>query len=76
VGRTARKAGVTPVVGYKLTTQGSFLEVWEAEDKRTLERFMQELDALGYKKYYDEVLMMGERAEGWIERGEERKSDQ
>ena len=76
VGRTARKAGVTPVVGYKLTTQGSFLEVWEAEDKRTLERFMQELDALGYKNYYDEVLMMGERAEGWIERGEERKSDQ
>lgn len=66
VGRVARKAGVTPVVGYKLTTRGSFLEVWEADDRATLERFKKELDGLGYKKYYDEVLMLGERAASWI----------
>ncbi len=66
VGRTARKAGVTPVVGYKLTTQGSFLQVYEADDKQTLERFMGELDALGYKKYYDQALMLGERSGNWI----------
>jgi hypothetical protein len=66
VGRVARKVGVTPVVGYKLTTQGSFLEVWEADDQATLERFKQELNALDYKKYYDQVLMQGERSEAWI----------
>ncbi len=66
VGRTARKAGVTPIVGYKLTTQGSFLQIYEADAKPTLERFMGELDALGHKKYYDQALMLGERAENWI----------
>ncbi len=66
VGRTARKAGVMPVVGYKLSTQGSFLEVFEADDKETIEAFIGELDGLGYKKYYDEVLMLGERAGSWI----------
>src|SRR5512138_3746128 len=66
VGRTARRAGVTALVGYKLTTQGSFLEVWEADDKEKIEQFIGELDGLGCKKYYDEVLMLGERAEEWI----------
>ncbi len=66
VGRTARKAGVTPMVGYKLTTQGSFLQIYEADDKQTLERFMGALDALGYKKYYDQALMLGERSEHWV----------
>ncbi len=66
VGRVARQSGVTAVVGYKLTTQGSFLEIWEADDKETLEAFMGHLDALDYKKYYEQVLMMGERAEDWI----------
>ncbi|MGB8644690.1 MAG: hypothetical protein WCF84_05600 [Anaerolineae bacterium] len=66
VGRTARTVGVTAVVGYKLSTPGSFLEVWEADDKTTLEAFIGELDALGYKKYYDEVLMLGEREGNWI----------
>ncbi len=66
VGRAARRVGVTPVVGYKLTTQGSFLEIWEADTKETLETFMVELDALGYKKYYDQALMLGERAANWI----------
>jgi hypothetical protein len=66
VGRVARKVGVTPVVGYKLTTQGSFLEVWEADDQATIERFKHELAALDYKRYYDQVLMQGERSEAWI----------
>ncbi len=66
VGRAARKVDVTPVIGYKLTTQGSFLQIDEANDKQTLEQFMGELDALGYKKYYDQALMIGERAENWI----------
>src|SRR5437867_11262982 len=66
VGRVARKAGVTPMVGYKLGAQGSFLEIWEAEDKATLDKFKQELDALGYKEYYEEVLMFGERGEQWV----------
>jgi hypothetical protein len=66
VSRAARKTGVTALVGYKLTTQGSFLEVWEADDKATLDQFKLDLDALGYKKYYDEVIMMGERDANWI----------
>ncbi len=66
VGRTAHKVGVTPIVGYKLSTQGSFLEVWEADDKETIEAFIGELDRLGYKNYYDEVLMRGERSGNWI----------
>lgn len=74
VGRAARKVGVTPIVGYKLTTQGSFLEVWEADDKETLDRFRLGLDSLDYKRYYDQVLMFGERSEAWISKTEERKA--
>ncbi len=66
VGRTARAAGVTPVVGYKLTTPGSFVEIWEADDKETIAAFIGALDSIGYKKYYGEVLMLGERAGNWI----------
>ena len=66
VGRTARRAGVTPVVGYKLTTPGSFIEVWEADDSKTIDVFINALDGIGYKRYYDEVLMRGERAGNWI----------
>jgi hypothetical protein len=73
VGRAARRVGVTPIVGYKLTTQGSFLEVWEADDKATLERFKHDLDSLGYKEYYDQVLMQGERSEAWISTTGERE---
>jgi hypothetical protein len=73
VSRVARKAGVAPIVGYKLTTQGSFLEVWEADDKATLERFKHDLDALDWKRYYDQVLMLGERSEAWIGKLEERQ---
>jgi hypothetical protein len=67
VKRAAKQAGVTAVVGYTLTTPGSFLEVWEADDKATLELFRQKLDALGFQKYYDRVLMIGERAPEWIQ---------
>ncbi len=73
VARTARKAGVTPVVGYTLTTQGSFLQIYEAEDKQMLEQFMRELDALGYKNYFEQALMVGERQEAWIHSPEEQK---
>jgi endo-1,4-beta-D-glucanase Y len=66
VRRAAEQAHVTAVVGYTLTTPGSLLEIWEAYDKETLELFRQKLDALGYKKYYDQVLMLGERAAEWI----------
>ncbi|MBI4670279.1 MAG: hypothetical protein HY741_01250 [Chloroflexi bacterium] len=67
VRRAAKAAGVTLVVGYTLTTQGSFLEIWEADDKSPLEVFKQKLDALGYKNYYDEVLMVGERDSAWLD---------
>ncbi|HZQ07094.1 MAG TPA: hypothetical protein VFD70_10980 [Anaerolineae bacterium] len=67
VRRAAKAAGVTPLIGYTLTTPGSFLQVWEADDKARLETFKQKLDALGYKNFYDEVLMLGERAPEWIQ---------
>ena len=69
VRRAADAATVTPVVGYTLSTPGALLEIWEADDKHHLEQFKQKLDALGYKKYYDEVLMVGERDPNWIDRG-------
>ena len=65
--RAAKQIGVTPVVGYTLSTQGSFLEIWEADDKTKLDAFKQKLDALGHDKYYDRVLMTGERAAEWIQ---------
>jgi hypothetical protein len=71
VRRAADQTGATAVVGYKLTTPGAFLEIWEADNKETLEAFKQKLDALGYKKYYDEVLMLGERDAAWIESARE-----
>jgi len=67
VRRAAEATGVQAVVGYALTTQGSTLEIWEADHKTRLEGFKQKLDALGYKKYYDEVLLQGERAADWIQ---------
>lgn len=65
--RAAKQTGVTALVGYTLTTPGSLLEIWEAEDKETLQVFKQKLDALGYQKYYEQVLMLGERDPAWIE---------
>lgn len=75
VRRAAEHSGVTPVVGYKLTTPGSLLEIWEADSKATLEAFRQKLDALGYKKYYDQVLMLGERAAEWIQPSPEKAEE-
>lgn len=74
VGRTARQVGAMPVVGYKLTTQGSFLQIYEAHDAQTLEQLLRELDALGYKRYFDQALMRGERAEAWIQKTVEQDS--
>jgi hypothetical protein len=73
VRRAASQTGVTAVLGYTLTTRGSFLEIWEAEEKGTLETFKQKLDALGYKKYYEEVLMLGERDADWVDPALEEK---
>ncbi len=73
VRRAAHAAHVTPVVGYTLTVQGSFLEIWEADEKIHLEQFKQKMDALGYKKYYDEVLMLGERDADWFHLPDESK---
>ncbi len=76
VGRLARKLGITPVVGYKLNTPGAFLEIWEAADKATLDRFRQQVNTLGAGDYYGEVVMWGERSEGWIApNGEAREAD-
>lgn len=66
VGRAAKSAGVSAIVGYKLMTDGSFLEIWEADEKTILDTFKKKLNALGYKEYYDEVLMLGERDAAWI----------
>ncbi len=74
VRRAADKAGVTPVVGYNLSTAGAFMEIWEADTKESLDDFRQKLDALGYKKYYDEVLMRGERDAAWIESATDNSS--
>lgn len=68
VRRAAKNCGVTPLVAYTLTTQGSFLEIWEADDKAKLEEFRAKLESLGYKKYYDQVLMQGERQADWIDK--------
>lgn len=68
VRRAAQSTNVTPVVGYTLSTPGALLEIWEADEKSQLEQFKQKLDALGYKKYYDEVLMVGERDADWVPR--------
>lgn len=65
--RMAKAVGVKPVVGYTLTTQGSFLQIWEADNQTALEEFKLRLEALGYKKYYDQALMLGERQEDWID---------
>lgn len=67
VRRAADQTGVTPIVGYTLPAQGAFLEVWEADSKDALDAFRQRLDTLGAKRYYDEVLMFGERAANWIQ---------
>ncbi len=74
VARAGHRAGVSPVVGYKLTTQGSFLQIYEADEKQILERFAAELEQLGYRKYYDLALMLGERQEAWIQKPEEQKT--
>lgn len=73
VRRAAQAADVQAVVGYALTAQGSTLEIWEADDKAKLQAFKQKLDALGYKKYYDEVLIQGERAAEWIQNAQSKK---
>lgn len=67
VRRAAQAAEVQAMVGYALTTPRSTMEIWEADDKAQLAEFKQKLDALGYKKYYDEVLIQGERAADWIQ---------
>ena len=63
VGRTASALALTPVTGYRLTsTPGAFMEVWEASDAAAIARAVKNLEALGYTRYVDARLLIGERA--------------
>lgn len=63
VGRTASALELVPVTGYRLTTTpGAFIEIWEADDSRAIERAIKNLQALGYTRYVDARWMIGERA--------------
>ncbi len=62
VGKIAEKAGVKPLTGYRLlSTQGAFLEVWEAEEPAAIEQMVKELQAMGYTRYVEARWLVGER---------------
>jgi hypothetical protein len=62
VAQTATAAGIKPVVGYRLTsTPGAFLEVWEGEDRPTVDQAVKELLAMGYALYVEARWLIGER---------------
>ncbi|MCX7837854.1 MAG: hypothetical protein N2559_00120 [Anaerolineae bacterium] len=63
VGRTLSVCNLTPLLGYRLTsTPGAFIEVWEADDARAIDRAIKNLQAWGYARYVDARWMIGERA--------------
>lgn len=66
--RAAENSNVTPVVGYKLSTPGAILEVWEAADREALDRFRDALDDLHFKTFFNAVIMYGQRLESWIQK--------
>ena len=66
--QTAERMDVHLLLGYRLNTPHSVLDVWEAAAQSTLDEFKQALDALGYKKYFDYVAMYGERGDDWLQR--------
>ncbi len=62
VGEIAEAAGLEPQAGYRLTaTPGAFLEVWEGEDRASVNRAIDELKAMGYTRYVDARWIIGER---------------
>ncbi len=62
VGRTASAVGLEPVVGYRLiSAPGTFLEVWETDDARAVERAVKNLQAMGFTRYVDARWLTGER---------------
>ena len=62
VGRTLSGLELTPITGYRLTaTPGAFIEIWEANDARAIERAIKNLEAWGYTRYVDARWMIGER---------------
>lgn len=66
---SAKREGVHAVVGYKLTTPGAILDIWEADKRSILEGFKLKLDELGYRDYFDYVVMYGTRDEDWLQDG-------
>ncbi len=62
----AEEVGVRPVVGYKLSTPGAVMDIWEADNRQLLDAFKNQLDVLGYKTYFDYVLMYGTREAEWL----------
>ncbi len=62
VGEIAQTAGLEPQAGYRLSaTPGAFLEVWEGEDRASVDRAVAELKAMGYTRYVDARWLIGER---------------
>lgn len=62
VGTIAEEAGLTPEMGYRLSsTPGAFLEVWEGADREAVERAVGDLQAMGYTQYVDARWLIGER---------------
>jgi hypothetical protein len=71
VGRTLSALELAPVTGYRLTTTpGAFIEIWEADDARAIERAIKNLQALGYTRYVEARWMIGERAAQPAARGD------
>lgn len=64
--QVAESLGVRVVVGYKLSTPGAILDIWEADSRSTLDGFKAKLDELGYKDYFDYVVLLGTRDEDWL----------
>ncbi len=62
LGKTATAVGLVALTGYRLTsTPGAFLQVWETDDRQTIERAIQNIQAIGYSRYVDARWMIGER---------------
>ncbi len=68
VGRAASTLGLEPVTGYRLTSApGTFMEVWEASSKESVERAVKNLEAIGYAKYVDARWLIGEREDATLQ---------
>jgi hypothetical protein len=62
VSETAQHLGLESIVGYQLTsTPGTFMALWEAADRASIERAIKNLNAIGFTQYVDARTMIGER---------------